>query len=153
MNDLVCIEMVWGLALLKFENDHLYVACECWKQSKKGHPVLIEKSIFKPLEFLHIDLCGPFSVQNLHHKKYILVIFYDYIGFTWVFYLRLKSETASKLINFIKGIEVLTKLPIQRVHSDNGAGFTNATLKAFMFNIDIEHNFSTPYTPQQNGVG
>ena len=34
MNDLVSGEMVRGLPLLKFENDHLCAACECGQQSK-----------------------------------------------------------------------------------------------------------------------
>mgnify|MGYP001555789039 CR=1 FL=1 len=57
MNDLVYGEMERGLPLLKFENDHLCAACECGKQSKKGHPIIIEKFIVEPLELLRIDLC------------------------------------------------------------------------------------------------
>ena len=113
MNDLVSSEMVRGLPLLKFKNDHLCAACECGKQSKKGHPVIIEKSISDPLELLHIDLCGPSTVESLHHKKYILVIVDEFSGFTRVFFLRLKSEIASELIKFIKGSEVLIKLPVR----------------------------------------
>lgn len=109
------------LPLLKFENNHLCVACKCEKQSKKVHPILIEKSISKLLKLLHIDLCGLSAIESFHHEKYILMIVGDYIRFTWVFFLRLKLETAFKLINFIKGIEVLTKLPIQRIHRDNGS--------------------------------
>lgn len=73
MNDLVSGEMVWGLPILKFENDHLCTACECGNQSKKGHYVLLEKSISKPLELLHINLCGLYAVERLHHKNYILM--------------------------------------------------------------------------------
>lgn len=95
-NDLVFDKVVWGFPLLKFENDHLFTACECGKQSKKGHPS--KKSISKPLELPHIDLCGLSSIESLHHKQYILMFFYDYTWFTWVFFLILKSETPLKLI-------------------------------------------------------
>ena len=78
-----------------------------------------------PLELLHIELCGPLTVESLHHKKYILVIVDDFTRFTWVFCLRLKSETASELINFIKGIDPLIKLPVRLIRSDNGTEFTN----------------------------
>ena len=74
--------MVRGLPFLKFEKDHLFVACECGKQSKKGHPVIIEKSISDPLELVHIDLCGPSTVESLHHKKYILMIVDEFTMFT-----------------------------------------------------------------------
>lgn len=72
MNDLVFGEMIRGLPLIKFENDHLCPACECGKQSKKGHPVIIEKSILEPLEILHNDLCGPSIVESLHKKNTFL---------------------------------------------------------------------------------
>ena len=144
--------MVRGLPLLKFENDHLCAACECGKQSKKGHPVVIKKSISDPLELLHIDLCGPSTVESLHHKKYILVIVDDFTRFTWVFFLRLKSKTASELIKFIKGIEVIIKLPVRRIRSVNGLEFVNATIEKFLIEKGIDHNFSAPYTPQQNDV-
>lgn len=66
MNNLVSGEMVCGFPLFKFENDHLCATCKCGKQSNKGHPVLIKKSISEPLELLHIDLCGPSDVESLH---------------------------------------------------------------------------------------
>ena len=148
MNGLILGEMARGLPLLKFENDHLCVACECGKQSKMGHLAIIEKSISEPLGLLHIDLCGPSTVESLHHKKYILVIVYDFTRFTWVFFLRMKSKTTSELINFIKGIEVLIKLPIRRIRSDNGSEFTNSTIEKFLTEKGIDHKFSAPYTPQ-----
>ena len=68
MNDLVSDEMVRGLPLLKFENDHLCAVCEYGKQSKKVHPHIIEKSVSESLELLHIDLYGPSTVESLHKK-------------------------------------------------------------------------------------
>ncbi|XP_052627519.1 uncharacterized protein LOC128134118 [Lactuca sativa] len=72
--------------------------------------------------------------------------------FTWVFFLRLKSETASELINFIKGIEVIIKLSVRRIKSDNGLEFVNSTIEKFLIEKVINHNLSAPYTLQQNGV-
>lgn len=129
MNDLFSGDMVRGLPILKFDNDHLCAACEYGKESKKCHLVLTEKSIFEPLKLLHIDLCGPVAAESLHYKKYILVIVNDFTQFTWVFFLILKSEMTSKLINFIKGIEVLKKLTVRRVHNDNKTKITNSTFE------------------------
>lgn len=72
--------------------------------------------------------------------------------FTWVLFLILKSETVYKLNNFIKGIEVVTKLSIRRIQSDNGSEFANATIKNFLTDKGVEHNVSAPDTAQQNGV-
>lgn len=152
MKDLVSREMAWGLPLLEFENNHLCGKCECRKQAKKGHPVLLENSICKPLELLHIDLYGPSTVEILHPKKYIFVIVDDYIGFYWVFFLRLKLETTFELIKFSKGIKVLTKLHVRRVRGGNETEFKNPTHEVFMVDKGVEHNFSTPYITQQKCV-
>ena len=68
MNDFVDGEMIWGLPLIKFENDRLCVEFECGKQSKKGHLYILENSISKPLKLLHIDLYGPSTIECLHHN-------------------------------------------------------------------------------------
>lgn len=39
-----------------------------------------------------------------------------------------------------------------RIRSDNGTEFTNHILNSFLVSKGISHNFSGPYTPQQNGV-
>ncbi|CAH1432412.1 unnamed protein product [Lactuca virosa] len=114
---------------LKFSNDTLCPACECGKKSKASHPMVIDSSIYEPLELLHIDLCGPSTIASLHHKKYILI-----------------------LINFIKEIELQIKLPVRRIRSDNGTEFSNHLLNSFLVSKGITHNFIAPYTPQQNGV-
>lgn len=76
----------------------------------------------------------------------------DYTMYTWFFFLRLKSETASELINFIKRIEVLFKLLVRRIHSDNCSKFTDVTIEKFLSDKGIDRNFSAPYTPQQKGM-
>ncbi|KAL4570004.1 hypothetical protein LXL04_025653 [Taraxacum kok-saghyz] len=152
INDLVTGEKVRGLPLLRFDNDTLCAACECGKQSKKRHPMVVHSSITEPLQLLHIDLCGPSAVASLHKKKYILVIVDDFTRFTWVFFLRLKSETANELINFIKLVELQLQKFVHKIRSDNGTEFVNQTIDSFLQSKGIDHNLSAPYSPQQNGV-
>ncbi|KAI3499670.1 hypothetical protein L1887_35474 [Cichorium endivia] len=152
MNQLVTEEMVRGLPLLRFDNENLCAACTFGKQKKKPHKTITDSSITRPLELLHMDLCGPSTVASINHKKYILVIVDDYSRFTWVFFLRLKSDTFSELNNFITSIELKIQLPARRIRSDNGTEFNNKLIEEFLTSKGIEHNFSAPYTPQQNGV-
>ncbi|KAI3739575.1 hypothetical protein L2E82_29984 [Cichorium intybus] len=114
---------------------------------KKAHKSITDSSISHPLELLHIDLCGPSVVASLNHKKYILVIVDDFTRFTWVFFLRLKSDTFLELRNFIVSIELKVQLPVRRIRSDNGTEFNNRQVEEFLASKGIEHNFSAPYTP------
>ncbi|KAI3752793.1 hypothetical protein L2E82_24830 [Cichorium intybus] len=152
INKLIANDLVRGLPLLKLDNETLCAACEGGKLSKSSHKSIPESSVSEPLELLHIDLCGPAKTQSIKGKKYILVIIDGYSRFTWVFFLRLKSDAPEEMINFIKQTELKLKRPVRRIRSDNGLEFKNITLDSFLKNKGIEHNFSAPYTPQQNGV-
>lgn len=52
-------------------------------------------------------------------------------------FFKIEVKTASELINVIKRIEVLTKLLVQRVWSDNGSKFTNGTIEKFLIEKGI----------------
>ncbi|XP_052622697.1 uncharacterized protein LOC128127985 [Lactuca sativa] len=127
-------------------------ACEQGKQHRKGHPIVIDSKIVEPLERLHIDLCGPSIVETLNKKWYILVIVDDFSRFTWVYFLRLKSEVAQTMIEFIKKIEINLKKKVRKIKSDNGYEFKNKVLDSYLTDKGDPHNFSSPYTPQRNGV-
>jgi transposase InsO family protein len=40
----------------------------------------------------------------------------------------------------------------QKIGSDNGTEFKNSQIEGFLEDGGIKHEFSSPYTPQQNGV-
>ncbi|GJW39366.1 retrovirus-related pol polyprotein from transposon TNT 1-94 [Tanacetum coccineum] len=93
INDLARKDLVRGLPRLKFEKDHLYIACQLGKSKKHTHKPKTENTNLEVLNTLHMDLCGPMRVQTINGKKYILVIVDDYSRFTWVKFLRSKNET------------------------------------------------------------
>jgi transposase InsO family protein len=43
-------------------------------------------------------------------------------------------------------------LRIEIIRSDNGMEFKNSQIEGFLEEEGIKHEFSSPYTPQQNGV-
>jgi hypothetical protein len=43
-------------------------------------------------------------------------------------------------------------LRIKKIRSDNGTKFKNSQIEGFLEDGGIKHEFSSPYTPQQNGV-
>jgi len=101
---------------------------------------------------LHTDLCGPSAIESVGGNQYILVVVDDFSRYTWVFFLKHKSEATSQLINFIKKVELILRKPVRKIRSDNGTEFKNHAFEDFLINKGISHNFCAPYTPQQNGV-
>jgi hypothetical protein len=44
------------------------------------------------------------------------------------------------------------RLRIKKIRSNNGTEFKNSQIEGFILEEGIKHEFSSPYTPQQNGV-
>ncbi|KAI3754310.1 hypothetical protein L1987_54092 [Smallanthus sonchifolius] len=63
-----------------------------------------------------------------------------------------KDETAETLQFLILSLESLCKLKVRRIRIDNGTEFKNNMMELFCLKKAIRHEFSAPYTPQQNGV-
>ena len=119
---------------------------------RSSHKVKMDTNCFKPLDMIHMDLCGPMRVQSINVKKYILVLVDEFSRYMWVEFLRAKSDAADSIIVFIKRIQVLLERRVKKLRSDNGTEFKNAKLSTFLKDVGISHNFSAAYTPQQNGV-
>nr|GEZ46446.1 retrovirus-related Pol polyprotein from transposon TNT 1-94 [Tanacetum cinerariifolium] len=86
-------DIVVGLTKLKFVKDHLCSSCELGKAKRKSFHTKTTPSLKRPLQLLHMDLCGPMRVANINGKRYVLVIVDDYSRYTWTHFLRSKDET------------------------------------------------------------
>jgi hypothetical protein len=106
----------------------------------------------RPLELLHMDLFDPIAYISISGSKYCLVIVDDYSRFTWVFFFQEKSQTQETLKGFLRRAQNEFELRIKKIRSDNGTEFKNSQIEGFLEEEGIKHEFSSPYTPQQNGV-
>ena len=104
------------------------------------------------LEFLHIDLMGPAKVQSLGGKKYIFVVVDDFIRYIWVVLLKDKAEAPEKMIHLCKKLQVEKDTVVARIKSDHGREFENTKLATFCNDEGTHQEFSSPKTPQQNGI-
>ncbi|XP_070054687.1 uncharacterized protein [Nicotiana tomentosiformis] len=99
-----------------------------------------------------MDLCGPIRIPSRGGKKYIFAIVDDYSRFTWTLFLRTKDEISPIFVAFVKQIQVKIGYNVVSNISDHGNEFDNAKFVEFCIENSINHNFSAPRTPQQNGV-
>ncbi|KAI3771634.1 hypothetical protein L6452_02800 [Arctium lappa] len=152
LNSLSSKELVSGLPQHSYAKESLCSACEKGKQTKASFKSKQVSSVTSPLQLLHMDLFGPVNIQSIAGKKYTLVIIDEYSRYTWVIFLRCKSDTPEELISFVKRMEVLNNLTVRSIRSDHGTEFKNSSLNNFFENKGISHNFSSVRTPQQNGV-
>jgi hypothetical protein len=145
-------EHILGLTNVHFEKDRVCSACQAGKQVGVHHPHKNIMTTNRPLELLHMDLFGPIAYISIGGSKYCLVIVDDYSRFTWIFFLQDKSQTQETLKGFLRRAQNEFGLRIKKIRSDNGTEFKNSQIEGFLEDEGIKHEFSSPYTPQQNGV-
>ena len=68
-----------------------------------------------------------------------------------MFLLKSKDETYKYFITFAKQAQRTYEAEIKSIRTDNGTEFKNYTMQEFVQDEGIKHEFSAPYTPQQNG--
>jgi transposase InsO family protein len=80
------------------------------------------------------------------------VIVDDYSRFTWVYFLRNKSNVFETFKSFAILAQNQFDFDIKKVRSDNRSEFKNARIDEYCDDKGIKHNFSSKYTPKQNGI-
>jgi transposase InsO family protein len=77
----------------------------------------------------------------------------DFSRNTWIYFLRNKSEVFDKFKEFKALVENHTKKKIKVFRTHNGGEFYRNEFEEFCKKCGIARKKTTPYTPQQNGVG
>ncbi|KAJ9560650.1 hypothetical protein OSB04_005810 [Centaurea solstitialis] len=152
LNKLVIGNLAIGIPDLRFQQEHLCTACQFGKMKRVSHKSKLEHGTKKPLQLIHMDLCGLMRVQSINGKKYVLVMVDDYSRYTWVKFLRSKDEAPAIIISVLKEVQVNLQSQVQKIRSDHGTEFKNKVLGGYLESVGIKHTFAAVRTPQQNGV-
>jgi transposase InsO family protein len=62
------------------------------------------------------------------------------------------SRLLSTLKRFLRRAQNEFELKVKKIKSDNGSEFKNLQVEEYLEEEGVKHEFSAPYTPQQNGV-
>ncbi|GJV58056.1 retrovirus-related pol polyprotein from transposon TNT 1-94 [Tanacetum coccineum] len=152
INKLAKQNLVIGLPSLVYSKDKPCSSCEKGKHHRASFKTKQTSSIKKCLHLLHMDLFGPVTPRSINHEKYTLVIVDEYSRYTWVYFLKKKSQAPETIMSFIKRVENQNDIKVKQLRTDNGTEFRNSILVNFCDEKGISQNFSSPYTPEQNGV-
>jgi hypothetical protein len=76
----------------------------------------------------------------------------DATRYTYVYFLRYKSEVFSCFQDYKATVEKIHNLPILRLRMDGGGEYSGDELFSFLRKEGIQAEPSAPYTPQQNGI-
>jgi hypothetical protein len=127
-------------------------SCQLRKQTQAAHKKTLGIQTSINLELLHMDLMGPTRTASLGGRRYIMVIVDDFSRYTWAIPLREKSDAFDAAQHLFKKIQVEQNCQIMRIRSDHGREFKNSKFEEFCLSYGIKQEFSSPISPQQNGV-
>jgi transposase InsO family protein len=153
-NDLMLLQrktMIEGLHVMK--NDHFPCeACALGKQHRKEFPIHTEKRQIDIPKLIHIDVCRPMQTRSLGGASYFLIFVDDRSRYTWVYFIRRKSDVFEYFKEFITITEKQTGKCIKVLRSDEGGEYTSGAFKSYCKFHGIQQQFTVPHTPQQNRV-
>ncbi|KAM6577161.1 hypothetical protein CsatB_028998 [Cannabis sativa] len=88
--------------------------------------------------------------ESISGKRYVMVLVDDYSRFTWVEFLRDKSDTFGSFSALILRLQTEKDSKVGtvfRLRSDHGKEFENSIFSEFCNGMGIHHEFSAPKTP------
>jgi len=119
---------------------------------------IASKNIIKDLSKMEKNgkgVCGPCQLGKQTrgaHKKTSGILTSRNLELLHMDLLREISDAFDATQLLFKKIQIEQNCQIMRIHSDHGREFENAKFEEFCLSYGIKQEFSSPITPQQNGV-
>lgn len=126
--------------------------CLMSKQTRKSFSPQASFFAKATLAVVHVDLCGPISPTTPAGNRYFMLLVDNYTRMMCVYMIKIKDEALTCFKKFKLLVENGRKQGIQVLRSDRGGEFCSNEFKNFCDNNGILWHYTTPYTPQQNGV-
>jgi hypothetical protein len=111
-----------------------------------------ERPKTRPLELIHTDVVGPMPTQSRKGYRYLVMFTDDATRYTYIYFLRHKSEVTMFFKQFKAEVEKIHNSSILRIRMDGGGEYSGEEFISFLRQEGIQTEPSTPYTPQQNGT-
>ncbi|WVZ84749.1 LOW QUALITY PROTEIN: hypothetical protein U9M48_031740 [Paspalum notatum var. saurae] len=144
--------LIQGLPKLRAEKDLVCHPCRHGKMVAASHIPVSQVMTSYPGELLHMDTVGPARVASVSGKWYVLVVVDDFSRFSWVFFMEFKDEAFGFVRDAVPRLRNESHKAMRAIRGDNGGEFRNSHFENFCRDLGLEHQFSSPYTPPQNGV-
>ena len=134
------------------ENISFCEGCMMGKQHRCSYPKDDHYRANQPFELVHSDVCGPMSVNSFGGSRYYITFIDDYSRYTYIYFIKKKSEVLEKFKEFHSHVRNITGKPIKTLRSDNGGEYCSQEFKDFLKKNGIIHQLSVPHNPAQNGI-
>src|SRR5436190_11404801 len=125
--------------------------CAMSKSTRLPFPASFDIKTSFPFQLVHSDVWQS-PALSVSGYKYYLLFTDDYSRYTWLYFMRHKSEVFAHFKNFVAHISNQFSTQIQQFQSDGGGEYDNNQFRSFCSSLGIHHRFSCPHSPEQNGL-
>ena len=127
-------------------------SCAMGKQHRTAYPKEIPYRAVEPFKIVHSDVCSPMHVNSFGNSRYYVTFIDDYSRYTYVYFIKRKSEVFEKSKEFFSYATNTTGKKVKALRPDNGGEYCSIAFQAYMKQHGIVHQTTVPYSPAQNGV-
>lgn len=106
----------------------------------------------RPLQIIHSDVVGPIKPVSRQGWRYAVTFIDDYSRFCWMGFLRSKDEVLVTFKKFVAAAQNKLDCTVSTLRSDWGGEYISQDFQEFLDERGIDHQYSAPHTPQQNGI-
>lgn len=155
LSKLVKGQMVDGISIKpeEFETAGKTVCGSCIQAKQPRQPFQTSSTVTtKPLELVHMDVCGPMPTTSIGGSRYFATFLDDYSKLSIVIPISSKADVPDQVKRTIKMLETQTGHNLLAVRTDRGTEYMNHDLRNYFDSKGVIHQTSVPYTPQQNGA-
>ena len=126
--------------------------CVSGKIHRSPFPKAGRERAKEPLGLVHSDVCGKISSPSLGGAEYFITFIDDKTHYVWVYVIKHKHEVFQKFTEWKSSVEKSSGHKVKKLRTDNGGEYVSTEFKNFLKKEGIEHQYTIPKTPEQNGV-
>lgn len=132
-------------------NENLGLCENCIEGKQCKLPFGSRTKATRVLEIIHTDVCGPLNPISYDGSKYFVTFMDEFTHFVMVYCIKSKDEVLCKFKDYVNLVHNKFNVRVHKLRCDNGGEFSSHEFKQFCSSEGIVLDYTTVYTPEQNG--